>query len=160
MKEHLDLLIRKVGFLPNLDTAAKNEIVAAINELVAVKALLNGDIAVNFNTKDLNVTGQISSPVYDNGTTLAIDWNNGNSQKITCNGTNNPGVVSFTNTKDGAYYTLVVEVTIPTYGISLPGLFPSDAAYIKSNLVQGIFIINYFSLNPSTLIGNIGGPFI
>jgi hypothetical protein len=160
MKEHLNLLTRKVGFLPNLNTSAKNEIVAAINELVAVKASLNGDSSVNFNTKDLTVSGQISSPVYDNNTTLTINWNNGNSQKIVCNGTNNPGTVTFSNLKNGAYYTLVIQVTIPNYQINLPGLFPPDTTYIRSNLVQGLFIVNYFCLDPSTLIGNIGGPFI
>lgn len=160
MKEMLELLTRKVGFLPTLDTAAKNEIVAAINELVAVKALLNGDIAVDFNTKNLNVTGQISSPVYDNTTTLVIDWNNGNSQRATCSALNSPGVVTFQNIVAGAYYTLVLDVTVPTFPITLPGLFPADATYIKANLFQGLFVINYFALTPSILIGNIGGPFI
>lgn len=160
MKEHLDLLTRKVGFLPNLDTAAKNEIVAAINELVAVKALLNGDLTVDFNTKDLNVAGQITSPVYDNGTSLAIDWNKGNSQIITCNGTNNPGVVTFSNLKYGAYYNLIIQVTVPTYSITLPGGFPPDVAYIKNNLVAGSFVVSYFSVSPTLLFANIGGPFI
>lgn len=162
MKELIRLLAAKIGHIPDLDTAEKTQVVLAINELVAVKALLNGDLAVNFNTKNLVVAGQISSPIYDNVAAVAVNWNNGNTQKITLSGANNPANITFTNDIVGAYYTLILDVTVPSMVVNWPLsiLWPSDVSYIKNNLFIGKFIVNMYKISNTEIIGNIGGPFI
>lgn len=162
MKELFRLLLQKIGHIPNLATAEKSQIVLAINELVAVKALLNGDIAQDFSAKNLTIAGQISSPIYDNATAVAVNWNNGNSQKVTLNATNNPASFTFTNDVPGAYYTLILDVTIANTVVSWPAsiIWPADVNYIKNNLFQGKFVINLYKISNTEIIGNIGGPFI
>ena len=162
MKELIRLLAAKIGHIPDLATAEKTQVVFAINELVAVKALLNGSLTENFNTKNLTVAGQISSPIFDNVAATAINWNNGNSQKVTLSGVNNPATFTFTNDVVGAYYTLILDVTIPSTVVNWPGtiLWPADVNYVKNNLFQGKFVVNLYKISNTELIGNIGGPFI
>ena len=161
MKELIRLLAAKVGHLPNLTTAAKNTIVDSINELVAVKALKNGLLTEDFNVKNLNIAGQIVSPIYDNTTSLAIDWNKGNSQKVTINASNNNGNFTFTNDVAGAYYTLILDVTIANATLGWPTIiWPADVAYIKNNFYLGKFVVNLYKISNTEIIGNIGGPFI
>jgi len=56
----------------------------------------------------LDVSGQIKSSVYNAGTTMAIDWNNGNNQYNAPTG-GTCGAISMTNLNDGGSYTLAVQ---------------------------------------------------
>ena len=82
----------------------------------------NVGIGTTAPTAKLEVSGQIRSSVYDAGTSMAIDWNNGNNQ-YTAPAGNACGAVTLTNLLDGGSYTLAVQgVTSGTCSFSMAGV--------------------------------------
>ena len=85
----------------------------------------------------LDVLGQIHSMVYNAGGATSFDWNNGNIQYTTAT----CGSFSFSNIKDGGFYTLIVKSTTSgTCTFSQSGLtFRSPVLFVTAQGTYTIF---------------------
>ena len=85
----------------------------------------------------VKVTGQIYSTVFDNGSSTAIDWNNGNVQ-IT---STNTAALTFSNVVEGGAYTLICTGTT-----AVTHTFSQTSA--PDTLAAGVF--SYYPTNANT----------
>jgi hypothetical protein len=97
---------------------------ASPNQTPQMVVQSTGNVGIGTTTPaaKLDVNGQIRSVAYNAGTSMSIDWNNGNNQYTAPSG-NACAAVAFTNMLDGGSYTLAVQgVTSGTCTFSQSGL--------------------------------------
>lgn len=152
----------KIGHLPALSTVAKNNLVAATNELyslLVLKADLNGSVNQNFAVKNLKYK------VYDNGDSAAINWSNGGMQKVLHDAGDLAKAFTFTNFEAGGIYTIILDNQFVSSNITWPiGIkWHFDSLYIVNNpnYAVGKYIITFTveALTPDVIYGSIYGIF-